>query len=80
MLLYELFVFGFSYFSRCRVVGGEEVLNRFLKQQEELVYCFMQQFDMDILEKEINTNRRSGDLDLVFDKYCGSVDFTFLTH
>lgn len=56
---------------RCLKVGGQEALDRWLRSQEELVYCVMQNFDVTQIKNEIETKKQTGDLDLVFKKYCG---------
>lgn len=43
----------------------------YLAEQEQLVYCIMEQFDMDQLQHEIEEKKKIGDLDEVFKKYCG---------
>jgi len=56
---------------RCLKIGGEEVLKAWQKQQENLILCFIEKFDMDSIEEEIEEKKKSGDLDDVFKKYCG---------
>jgi len=56
---------------RCLENGGKEVLDNYLSQQEQLVYCIMEQFDIDELNHEIEEKKKHGDLDEVFKKYCG---------
>jgi len=55
---------------RCLEIGGQSVLDSYLKEQEQLVYCFMEQFDLDELQSEIEEKQKVGDLDEVFIKYC----------
>jgi len=57
--------------SRCLETGGEEVLRKWQKEQEDLIYCFLEEFDIDTIEQEIDDKKAAGDLDLVFKKYCG---------
>ena len=47
------------------------MLADYLAEQENLVYCIMQQFDIDELQQEIEEKKKQGDLDEVFKKYCG---------
>jgi len=62
---------GFKNFpERCLANGGEEVLNEYLVEQENLIYCMMTQFDLEEMQGEIETKRKTSDLDLVFKKYC----------
>jgi len=56
---------------RCLKIGGEEVLKAWQKEQENLILCFIEKFDMDMIEQEIEEKKKSGDLDDVFKKYCG---------
>jgi len=55
---------------RCLEVAGESVLDAYLKEQEQLVYCVLQQFDLDQLQEEIEEKEKVGDLDEVFAGYC----------
>lgn len=57
---------------RCLRVGGQEALDRWLKAQEDLVYCVMQNFDLASIQSEVERAKATGDLDLVFKKYCGT--------
>jgi len=57
---------------RCLENGGKKVLKDYLAEQEQLVYCIMEQFDMDELQHEIEEKKKIGDLDEVFKKYCGN--------
>jgi hypothetical protein len=56
---------------RCLKVGGQKVLDDWLKAQEDLIYCVMQNFDLMGIQEEITVKKKTGDLDLVFKKYCG---------
>lgn len=56
---------------RCLNVGGQEALDQWLKYQEALVWCVMQNFESGEIEREIRAKEKTGDLDLVFKKYCG---------
>ena len=56
---------------RCLKVGGDEALNQWLEAQEHLVYCVMENFNVDEIKREIEAKKKTGDLDLVFKKYCG---------
>lgn len=56
---------------RCLENGGKDVLDNYLEEQEKLVYCIMEQFDIDELQTEIEEKKKQGDLDEVFKKYCG---------
>ena len=40
---------------RCLANGGEEVLNEYLVEQENLIYCMMTQFDLEVNTKYIFT-------------------------
>jgi len=57
---------------RCLEIGGKEVLDAYLAEQEQLVYCVMDQFNLEELEREIQEKQKQGDLDEVFQKYCRS--------
>ena len=46
------------------------MLDNYLREQEQLVYCAMEQFDLDELQQEIEEKQKVGDLDEVFQKYC----------
>ena len=52
-------------------LGGQEALDQWLKYQEALVWCVMQNFESGEIEREIRAKEKTGDLDLVFKKYCG---------
>jgi uncharacterized protein (DUF1919 family) len=56
---------------RCSQIGGKQVLDDWLKAQENLIFAVMQNFDLVEIQGEINAKKKSGDLDLVFKKYCG---------
>ena len=43
----------------------------YLAEKEELLYCIMEQFDIDEIQQEIEEKKKQGDLDEVFKKYCG---------
>lgn len=55
---------------RCLVHGGREVLDEYLAEQENLIYCMMEQFDLEEIRSEVERKKKSGDLDEVFKKYC----------
>jgi len=57
--------------TRCKETGGDEVLRLWQKEQEDLIYCFLQEFDTDTIMEELEEKKASGDLDVVFKKYCG---------
>ena len=63
---------------RCVKVGGQDVLDDWLAAQENLVYCVMQNFDITTIQAEVEDKKKTGDLDLVFQKYCGYDLFTGL--
>lgn len=56
---------------RCLQVGGQTALDQWLKAQEHLVWCVMQNFDVASMQAEFEAKKKTGDLDLVFKKYCG---------
>lgn len=56
---------------RCLENGGEKVLDEYLEEQEQLVWCVMEHFDLETIQNEIEKKKKSGDLDEVFRKYCG---------
>lgn len=56
---------------RCLRVGGKDALDNWLEAQENLVYCVMQNFNINSIQNEIEEKKQTGDLDLVFKKYCG---------
>lgn len=55
---------------RCLLTGGEQVLDDYLFEQENLIYCMLKQFDLEELQTEMSAKKKTGDLDLVFKKYC----------
>ena len=59
------------FFSRCLKIGGQQALDNWLTAQEELVKCFLDNFQSDEITDDMETKRRKGELDLVFKKYCG---------
>ena len=46
-------------------------MDEWLEAQENLVYCVMQNFDTTRIQNEIEEKKKTGDLDVVFKKYCG---------
>ena len=56
---------------RCFKVGGQVALDNWLKAQEDLLWCVMQNFHVLSIKDEIEAKKATGDLDLVFKKYCG---------
>jgi Protein of unknown function (DUF1397) len=56
---------------RCLAIGGEKVLRAWQKEQENLIHCFMQEFDFDQIQAEIQEKKKTGELDEVFKNYCG---------
>lgn len=57
---------------RCLAIGGEKVLRAWQKEQENLIHCFMQEFDFDQIQAEIQEKKKTGELDEVFKNYCGN--------
>lgn len=57
---------------RCLAIGGERVLRAWQKEQENLIHCFMQEFDTDQIQAEIQEKKKTGELDEVFKNYCGN--------
>jgi hypothetical protein len=47
------------------------VLRAWQKEQENLIHCFMQEFDFDQIQAEIQEKKKTGELDEVFKTYCG---------
>ena len=56
---------------RCAKTGGQKALDNWLKAQENLLWCVMQNFHVLSIKDEIEAKKATGDLDLVFKKYCG---------
>jgi len=56
---------------KCRKIGGEQALDDWLKAQEELIHCAMVNFNYLTIQDEIALKMETGELDLVFKKYCG---------
>eukprot|EP00095_Tigriopus_kingsejongensis_P009200 maker-scaffold299_size217019-snap-gene-1.32 protein:Tk09200 transcript:maker-scaffold299_size217019-snap-gene-1.32-mRNA-1 annotation:"27 kda hemolymph" len=56
---------------RCLKIGGQSALDNWLAAQEHLVFCVMQNFDISKIQRQIETKKKSGDLDVVFKEYCG---------
>jgi len=46
------------------------VLEEYLYEQENLVFCMMELFDPQEIRSEIERNKKSGDLEEVLKKYC----------
>jgi len=57
---------------RCLVNGGRAVLEEYLAEQESLVFCMMEQFDLQEILSEVGRNRKSSELDSVLRKYCNA--------
>lgn len=55
---------------RCLNIAGKEVLDRFLEEQENLIHCFLQEFDFISIYMEMEERKAKGELDEVFKKYC----------
>lgn len=55
---------------RCLVNGGRTVLDEYLAEQENLVLCMMEQFDLKEILSEVGRKRKSSELDSVLHKYC----------
>ena len=55
---------------RCLKIGGKAVLDRWLESQEELLQCFMEEFQVFTIQAEIEESKKKGELELVFQKYC----------
>ena len=68
--LYDLFFLPLRSIHRCLKIGGETVLKRWLQSQEELVQCFMEEFQVFTIQDEIEESKQKGELELVFQKYC----------
>ena len=43
-------------------------MDDYLAEQEQFVYCFMEQFNIEELQHEIEEKKKQGDLDKVFKK------------
>jgi len=56
---------------KCFKTGGQEALDSWLKAQEDLIYCAMQNFNVINIQDEIAAKKATGELDVVFKKYCG---------
>ena len=56
---------------RCVKYGGQQALDNWLKEQESLIFAVMENFEVTKIQKEIENKKATGDLDLVFKKYCG---------
>jgi len=61
----------FLYHFRCLKVGGQKALDDWLTAQEDLMFCVIQNFEVTSIQSEIEAKKSTGDLDLVFKKYCG---------
>jgi len=59
-----------SWEDRCKRTGGQHALDAWLRSQENLLHCVMANFDMAEIRREVDSKRKTGDLDLVFKKYC----------
>jgi len=57
---------------RCLEIGGEDVLAEWQGEQENLIKCFLDNFDVETVQEEVEQNRLNGNMDEVFKKYCGS--------
>ena len=58
-------------FKRCLKYGGQKALDNWLAAQEDLIYCVMMNFDVINIKDEIEAKKATGNLDIVFKKYCG---------
>ncbi len=55
---------------RCLKIGGQEALDNWVEAQSDLVLCVLENFNKDDIKKEAEAKKETGDLDLVFKKYC----------
>ena len=58
-------------FFRCVKYGGQKALDNWLKAQEDIIWCVMENFDVTNIKDEIEREKSKGNLDGVFKKYCG---------
>jgi len=56
---------------KCLKFGGQKALDDWLKAQEDLIWCVLTNFDVTSIQDEIEAKKATGDLDVVFKKYCG---------
>ena len=56
---------------RCARVAGKDVLDAWLKAQEGLIECFLENFEPMALKAEVERRKLTGDLEEAFKKYCG---------
>ena len=56
---------------RCLKYGGQKALDNWLKSQEDIIWCVMENFDVTNIKSEIEREKSQGNLDGVFKKYCG---------
>ena len=56
---------------KCLKIGGQTALDNWLKEQENLIHCAMVNFNVLEIGDEIEAKKETGELDLVFKKYCG---------
>jgi len=55
---------------RCLKVGGEEVLSLYVREQEQLLWCLMKNVNLGHIQEEVESHKKTGDLDGVFMNYC----------
>ena len=68
----------FYSFFRCLSIGGEGVLDEWLIAQENLFFCVLQNFDTNKIQREVQEKMKTGDLNVVFKKYCRLVKYTLI--
>lgn len=69
--IYDRFDQGFeNWEQRCLKVAGKDALDAWLKEQEKLVLCFMDNFKVTNIQSELEVSKSKGELDLFFKKYC----------
>jgi len=56
---------------KCVKYGGQKALDNWLKAQEDIIWCVMENFDVTNIKDEIEREKSKGNLDGVFKKYCG---------
>jgi len=56
---------------KCLKIGGQQALDNWQKEQENMMHCVMVNFNVLGIREEIEAKKETGELDVVFKKYCG---------
>jgi len=56
--------------TRCLEVGGRDVLTRYVREQEQLLWCIISNVNIQLIQEEVESRKKTGDIDEFFANYC----------